>query len=57
MLELIDNEKVINDAFEHLSNDKVMEFFINSLMLKIPHEKFTELTLLCYKTNKTLRNL
>ena len=35
MLELTDNEKVINDAFEHLSNDKVMEFFINSFGDKI----------------------
>ena len=41
MLELIDNEKVINDAFEHLSNDKVMEFFINSFGDKInPNDRY-----------------
>ena len=41
MLELIDNEKVINDAFKHLSNDKVMEFFINSFGDKInPNDRY-----------------
>tara|TARA_B100001769_G_C22083840_1_gene584140 strand:- start:995 stop:1630 length:636 start_codon:yes stop_codon:yes gene_type:complete len=41
MLELIDNEKVINDAFEHLSHDKVMEFFINSFGDKInPNDRY-----------------
>ena len=41
MLELIDNEKVINDAFQHLSNDKVMEFFINSFGDKInPNDRY-----------------
>ncbi len=41
MRELINNEKVINDAFKHLSNDKIMRFFIDSFGDKInPSDRY-----------------